>query len=870
MKKRFISIILAAIMAIFVLPSMAEELQLREEIIYPTYYAFAGKQAAIAANENRALINTSIVTREGNNNVKLNFFDSNRNIYLYTMYYYPSFEIPDCYAVSDIKLTVTNDSGNAGTATKIGYLVDDKFVLEGIEAGEYYESDYKDIYDTVRGLYSGDGNVMSALTSYTYNSENKIVSLNIGDKIISELISKEEEGTTAVLNLGLWGNSAVYIKPSQVYLTVTYDNEKILKKELAQLETAEDIAAFYVKYNDNIGVNLDFFEDMSDVYSQIFEWFKDASEEEYTFEGFKNVFDKTVKNLVVEKSKVEISDFADGEVEITSEGYMYMFDNEYTSEASFSTYVAFDIKDTGNRFLFTAGGVTIMMGSGEMILSDGNSEAACDISDDFCGTVVLKFITGGKIIAVAANSQERNIIEIDVDSFYVQTISFESDNNAKVSDFILQQYPDDFEKSATEALDAVSGLLDEGKRDEAIEAYDSAANIVHEMADGIVKKELSLYSEILLARVNYAKEQAKYENAVTAFDNSLITKKYEDYLKAEDIASSITDPELAESIKVKVSEAQTEFAQIVPVITSVMIEGSWKTGKTLAAKVIMEDSCGNGDGYECVWLVNGNDSNQKGKEFKVLSSHAGKKIVLRVIPKNKQGTKGNPKDSLAATIENISSGGSGGSGGGIRVSVSSSVTVPPTEPTKTQEPQKEETKKQSFKDISGHWAESTINNMMEKNIINGISNDEFAPERNITKAEFVTMVLRALNKKTNKYNGEFKDVSASDWYADTLSTAYEMGLVNGSDGIFNPQKNILRQEMAKILVVAYEIKNGEINAEEDAGCTDFSDISEWAKEFINKAFAAGLMKGDDGGRFNPLSSATRAEAATAVERFINK
>ena len=160
--------------------------------------------------------------------------------------------------------------------------------------------------------------------------------------------------------------------------------------------------------------------------------------------------------------------------------------------------------------------------------------------------------------------------------------------------------------------------------------------------------------------------------------------------------------------------------------------------------------------------------------------------------------------------------------------------------------------------------------MMEKNIINGISNDEFAPERNITKAEFTTIVLRALNKEPKKYSGEFKDVTASDWYADALSAAYEMGLVSGSDGMFNPQKNISRQEMAKILVTAYEIKNGQINAEADAVCTDFSVVTDWASEFVNKAFAVGLMQGDDEGRFNPLSSATRAEAATAVERFINK
>ncbi|MEW9701487.1 S-layer homology domain-containing protein [Paenibacillus sp. SI8] len=180
--------------------------------------------------------------------------------------------------------------------------------------------------------------------------------------------------------------------------------------------------------------------------------------------------------------------------------------------------------------------------------------------------------------------------------------------------------------------------------------------------------------------------------------------------------------------------------------------------------------------------------------------------------------------------------------------------------------------KKSFSDVaSTSWAANAILKMAAKHVIEGVSDDTFEPNRNVTRAEFASMIVRALEIKA-KSQHEFKDVAAGAWYASALSAAYESGLIQGYDSdTFAPNAAISREEMAVILVRAYEMKTGtKLSSDTPAEYTDQASISPWAIHQVSAAFAKGLLQGRDQGLFAPSSNLSRAEAAQALTNILEK
>ena len=160
--------------------------------------------------------------------------------------------------------------------------------------------------------------------------------------------------------------------------------------------------------------------------------------------------------------------------------------------------------------------------------------------------------------------------------------------------------------------------------------------------------------------------------------------------------------------------------------------------------------------------------------------------------------------------------------------------------------------------------------MIEKGIVYG-PGDTLALKNAVTRAEFTALLVRALGLEETAYNGTFSDVSGNEWYAGVLAAAKAAGLMEGSDGMANPNDVITREQMAKMLVSAYEQMGNVI--EETAQTTEFSDggaISSWAEDFVRKAVAAGLMNGMDGGLFAPQGTVLREQAFVAVARLLQK
>ena len=178
----------------------------------------------------------------------------------------------------------------------------------------------------------------------------------------------------------------------------------------------------------------------------------------------------------------------------------------------------------------------------------------------------------------------------------------------------------------------------------------------------------------------------------------------------------------------------------------------------------------------------------------------------------------------------------------------------------------------AFGDIENHWARKEIQELYEQGIVNGISNAQFAPDSSITRAEFIAMVVRALGLSAKDYQGAFVDVRQSDWFASVIQTAADSGLINGSgDGMASPNALISRQEMTKIIMAAYHLKNGayEDSTETLEQFTDKADIAAWAIQPVAAAKALGIVSGMTEDTFAPLANSTRAQGAVMIRRMLS-
>lgn len=220
---------------------------------------------------------------------------------------------------------------------------------------------------------------------------------------------------------------------------------------------------------------------------------------------------------------------------------------------------------------------------------------------------------------------------------------------------------------------------------------------------------------------------------------------------------------------------------------------------------------------------------------------------------------------------NRSSGGGSGAlkGNGDLVNVIDAAT--PT-PNATQEPNHTPAPTQYQQELNGHWAETEISEMLEEGIVQGTGAGELGLQEQTTRAEFVTMLVRALNMEIQQFENDFADVSTGDWYADYMATAKKEGILDGDGVGANPNGLITREEMAKILVETYEKEHGEIvvSSEHEIKMQDSDAISDWAKPYIQKAVAAGLMKGVSNDMFAPQENALREQAIVVIYRIKKK
>jgi hypothetical protein len=176
-----------------------------------------------------------------------------------------------------------------------------------------------------------------------------------------------------------------------------------------------------------------------------------------------------------------------------------------------------------------------------------------------------------------------------------------------------------------------------------------------------------------------------------------------------------------------------------------------------------------------------------------------------------------------------------------------------------------------FKDLSKvSWAEDAIEIMAGKGIIGGRNDREFDPNASITRAEFSALITRMLKYETdNNYEIPFVDVNKKAWYFESVASAYKNGLINGrSADKFDPQGNITRQEMAKIIAKVLEqhsYKSADID--ELNIFKDKDDIAVWARDGVALSAREGIITGMNNETIVPTQNANRAQAAVMIYRL---
>ena len=171
----------------------------------------------------------------------------------------------------------------------------------------------------------------------------------------------------------------------------------------------------------------------------------------------------------------------------------------------------------------------------------------------------------------------------------------------------------------------------------------------------------------------------------------------------------------------------------------------------------------------------------------------------------------------------------------------------------------------SADDLNNHWATNTISEWLNKGLATGYLDGTFKPDNPITRAEFMSMVNKAFNFKTET-DEFFYDISETDWYYSTVRTAMSIGYINGyPDNTMRANNPITREEAATIVdrILSQDRQSsGEI-------FIDSNRFQSWSKSAIETIRSLGIMGGYPNGEFKPGSMITRAEAIKTLDNAKN-
>src|SRR6056297_2681733 len=173
------------------------------------------------------------------------------------------------------------------------------------------------------------------------------------------------------------------------------------------------------------------------------------------------------------------------------------------------------------------------------------------------------------------------------------------------------------------------------------------------------------------------------------------------------------------------------------------------------------------------------------------------------------------------------------------------------------------------------WAEKEYEEARSLNLVIDGTDENY--RANITRGLFCKLIVNMIEERMGKSLVITIENPFSDTDEDDIIKAYQLGVVNGtSETTFNPEKEITRQEMAIMLIKAAN-KLDELTATKitvdlpiaDIEFNDEDEISDWALEYVKKAYAIGILGGVGDNKINPLGFATTEQSVALVKRLFN-
>ena len=196
----------------------------------------------------------------------------------------------------------------------------------------------------------------------------------------------------------------------------------------------------------------------------------------------------------------------------------------------------------------------------------------------------------------------------------------------------------------------------------------------------------------------------------------------------------------------------------------------------------------------------------------------------------------------------------------------------PTEPVEPTEPTAPEWENPFTDFKKSDWFYTNVEYAVKNKLMNGTTATTFAPNEPLTRGMLVAILYRAEGEPAVNKSIPFSDVDTNAYYANAVIWAQQNGIVNGvTENEFAPNSNITREQIAAIMFRYAKYKGYDVSVGESTNILSYTDaesISEYAISAMQYAVGSGLMKGKTETSINPQDNATRAEIAAILQRFI--
>lgn len=329
----------------------------------------------------------------------------------------------------------------------------------------------------------------------------------------------------------------------------------------------------------------------------------------------------------------------------------------------------------------------------------------------------------------------------------------------------------------------------------------------------------------------------------------------------------MADAQPFEGLEVK---SEPFICPCTPVAKNVKISGQAYSGKMISGTYDYVHNLDIGEGEsKFSWLIASSKSGnytEIGTDSTLMlkDSYVGKYIKFSVTPiASAEPIIGETVESEPIHVKSrsASSGGSGGGGGG-------GITISPSKSNGNDENENKNTTgisaKMNFKDISGHWAYSDIEWAFKNGIVKGVSDEAFEPEKALSEAELIAMLVRSAGIKVSE-----SDSRNTSWYNVYLEAAKKNNITQDME-ITDPNGAVSRAKMARLLVNTYEFMTGkDLTINENIAVNDAELMSTQELTAVKKAISAGLLNGVGNNYYSPAEKTTRAQSAAVIKRLLN-